>query len=114
MQLQAFLDRLKDEPESIQFEDSMTVIESNYNFTPTTFRNGEILNEAGQNNGSCKILAFGQLNGLSVDETLACFGKFYREDVLGNPEGEDHQNIRNFMQSGWEGVSFHGAALMPK
>lgn len=114
MQLQAFLDRLKDEPESIQFEDSMTVIESNYNFTPITFRNGEILNEAGQNNGSCKILAFGQLNGLSVDETLACFGKFYREDVLGNPEGEDHQNIRNFMQSGWDGVSFHGAALMPK
>ncbi|MEC9313774.1 MAG: HopJ type III effector protein [Pseudomonadota bacterium] len=114
MQLQAFLDRLKDEPESIQFEDSMTVIESNYNFTPTTFRNGETLNEAGQNNGSCKILAFGQLNGLSVDETLACFGKFYREDVLGNPEGEDHQNIRNFMQSGWDGVSFHGAALMPK
>jgi hypothetical protein len=114
MQLQAFLDRLKDEPESIQFEDSMTVIESNYNFTPTTFRNGEILNEAGQNNGSCKILAFGQLNGLSIDETLACFGKFYREDVLGNPEGEDHQNIRNFMQSGWDGVSFHGAALMPK
>lgn len=114
MQLQAFLDRLRDEPESIQFEDSMTVIESNYNFTPTTFRNGEILNEAGQNNGSCKILAFGQLNGLSVDETLACFGKFYREDVLGNPEGEDHQNIRNFMQSGWDGVSFHGAALMPK
>ncbi|MBD3633901.1 MAG: HopJ type III effector protein [Methylophaga sp.] len=114
MQLQAFLDRLKDEPESIQFEDSMTVIESNYNFTPTTFRNGEILNEAGQNNGSCKILAFGQLNGLSVDETLACFGKFYREDVLGNPEGEDHQNIRNLMQSGWDGVSFHGEALMPK
>jgi len=114
MQLQAFLDRLKDEPESIQFEDSMTVIESNYNFTPTTFRNGETLNEAGQNNGSCKILAFGQLNGLSVDETLACFGQFYRDDVLGNPEGEDHQNIRNFMQSGWDGVSFHGAALMPK
>ncbi len=114
MQLQAFLDRLKDEPESIQFEDSMTVIESNYNFTPTTFRNGETLNEAGQNNGSCKILAFGQLNGLSVDETLACFGKFYREDVLGNPGGEDHQNIRNFMLSGWDGVSFHGAALMPK
>ncbi len=114
MQLQAFLDRLKKEPESIQFEDSMTVIEANYDFTPTTFRNGEILNEAGQNNGSCKILAFGQLNGLSVDETLACFGKFYREDVLGNPQGNDHQNIRHFMQSGWDDVSFRGAALMPK
>jgi hypothetical protein len=114
MQLQAFLDRLNNEPESIQFDDSMAVIEANYHFTPTPFRNGETLNEAGQNNGSCKILAFGQLNGLSVDQTLACFGQFYREDVLGNPNGDDHQNIRNFMQTGWDEVSFHGSALMPK
>lgn len=114
MQLQAFLNRLKTEPETIQFQDSMAVIEANYDFTPTRFRNGETLNEAGQNNGSCKILAFGQLNGLSVEQTLACFGKFYREDVLATPDGEDHQNIRNFMRTGWDEVSFHGTALMPK
>src|SRR3546814_975311 len=43
---------------------------------------------------------------LSEAETLACFGCFYREDVLKNPDGTDHQNIRNFMRSGWGGVAF--------
>src|SRR3546814_18418029 len=43
---------------------------------------------------------------LSEAETLACFGCFYREDVLKNPDGTDHQNIRNFMRCGWGGVAF--------
>jgi len=113
MQLQAFLEQVKTRPDSIEFDDTMAVIDANYTFTPTTFSNGDIQNEAGQNNGSCKILAFGQLHGLSVDETLACFGKFYREDVLGDPDGDGHQNIRNFMQKGWNQVKFHGVALTP-
>ena len=33
---------------------------------------------------------------------------------LGNPEGIDHQNIRNFMEFGWEGVVFEGEALTKK
>lgn len=51
---------------------------------------------------------------MSKDETLALFGDFYRVDVLGNPNGEDHQNIRNFMQFGWDGIEFMGEALMKK
>jgi len=42
------------------------------------------------------------------------FGRFYREDVLGNPEGNDHANIRNFMESGWGGVKFDSPALTIK
>lgn len=114
MELQTFLTRLAEQPEAIEFEDTMAVIDANYTFTPTAFKNGDTNNEAGQNNGSCKILAFGQLNDLSVEQTLACFGRYYREDVLANPEGDDHQNIRNFMVSGWEGVNFQGAALSVK
>ncbi len=114
MELQTFLTRLKNTPESIEFEDSMAVIDANYDFTPTAFTNGDCHNEAGQNNGSCKILAFARLNGLSQDQTLACFGKFYREDVLADPQGVSHQNIRNFMQSGWEKTVFQGTALEPK
>jgi hypothetical protein len=114
MTLQDFIRQLKTSPEAVEFDTTMAVIEANYDFTPTAFNNGDCVNDAGQNNGSCKILAFGQLNGLSVDETLACFGKFYRDDVLGNPAGDDHQNIRNFIQSGWEQVSFKGAALSPR
>ncbi len=46
---------------------------------------------AGQNNGSCKIFAFGLAQDLSPEQTLACFGQFYRNDVLGFPENTDHQ-----------------------
>ena len=44
------------------------------------------------------------LAGLSKEETLALFGGYYR-DVVATPEGDDHPNIRNFMKSGWDGVT---------
>ena len=108
------LDQLKNEPENIQFNDVIAHIDANYDFTPTKFKNGETINEANQNNGSCKIFSFAKLNNLSKDETLSLFGDFYRKDVLGHPEADDHQNIRNFMKSGWNGISFEGNALEPK
>ncbi|WP_188863865.1 HopJ type III effector protein, partial [Aliivibrio fischeri] len=46
--------------------------------------------------------------------TLACFGQYYRHDVLENPQGDDHQNIRNFMVTGWAGVQFKTQALQAK
>src|SRR3546814_17303249 len=54
--------------------------------------------------GSDSLLSFATLQGLNEAETLACFGRFYREDVPKNPEGSDHRNIRNFMRSGWGGA----------
>ena len=113
MSVQQFLERLQSEPESIEFNDSIAVIEANYRFQPTAFKNGEQFNEAGQNSGSCKIFAFAQLHNLSEAQTLACFGRYYREDVLQHPEATDHQNIRNFMRFGWAGVQFEGSALQP-
>lgn len=114
MTLSTFLNRLTSEPDNIEFETTLSVIDSAYVFTPTAFTNGDCQNAVDQNNGSCKILAFGQLNGLTKEQTLACFGKFYREDVLTHPTGTDHQNIRNFIQHGWQGVTFSGSALTPK
>lgn len=98
----------------ISFQEVIGFIDAHYDFTPTRFTNGDTVNEAGQNNGSCKVFSFAQLNGLSKEETLSLFGEFYREDVLKNPEGADHQNIRNFMRTGWEGISFEGKALERK
>lgn len=69
------------------------------------------MNEANQNNGSCKIFSFAKMNNLSEKDTLALFGDFYRNDVLQNPEGEDHQNIRNFIKYGWNGIQFTEDAL---
>jgi len=42
---------------------------------------------------------------------LACFGRYYFEDVLQNPQGNDHGNIRNFIKTTWQGVEFHSVAL---
>ena len=95
----------------VDFQQVMQVIDQHYDFTPTRFSNGDQVNEADTNNGSCKILAFGQLHQLSEQATLNAFGDFYTQDVLQNPEGSDHRNIRNFMQSGWSGVQFAGQAL---
>lgn len=114
MQLNDFLKQLNDTPDSISFDDTMAVIEANYTFSPTAFKNGNTENTANTNNGSCKIFAFGLLNNLSQAQTLACFGDFYRKDVLENPEGDSHQNIRNFMQTGWDGIKFAGEALSAK
>lgn len=111
MTLQAFLNRLQSEPESIEFDECMAVIDSEYTFTPTAFSNGEIRNGANENNGSCKIFAFAQLQSLNADETLACFGRYYRDDVLNNPDGTDHSNIRSFMQHGWIGIEFDSMPL---
>ncbi|MEZ9999108.1 HopJ type III effector protein [Vibrio lentus] len=114
MELETLLNTLTQAPESIQFEDTMQVIEANYDFSESEFRNGDVVNAAGQNNGSCKIFAFGLAQDLSPEKTLACFGQFYRNDVLGFPENTDHQNIRNFMVHGWSGVQFSQPALIAK
>ena len=114
MSLIPFLQRLRDTPSQIEFSETMAAIEANYAYTPTAFRNGNAENSAGQNGGSCKIFAFAKLQGLSEPETLACFGRYYREDVLQHPEANDHQNIRNFMRSGWAGVVFEGEALQAR
>ncbi|WP_294276351.1 HopJ type III effector protein [uncultured Chryseobacterium sp.] len=107
-------EQLKNAPETIQFTEVIAYIDEHYDFTPSKFTNGNTVNEAGQNNGSCKVFSFARLNGLSKEETLNLFGEFYREDVLKNPEGTDHQNIRNFMEYGWDGIAFEGKALHRK
>lgn len=108
------LDQLKNSPDTIDFNEVIQYIDENYNFTPVQFTNGDLTNEANQNNGSCKIFSFAKDHNLSIEETLSLFGSFYREDVLKNPEGTDHQNIRNFMRKSWEGISFQNNALVKR
>ena len=108
------LQAVNDDPETITFPQVIAYIDARYDFTPTRFTNGTTVNEAGQTNGSCKVVYFAKLNRLTVEQTLALFGDYYRIDVLGNPKGTDHQNIRNFIVSGWEGIRFDGEALTAK
>lgn len=96
---------------SIQFTDVIAFIESHYQHTPTAFRNGAVYNEATQNQGSAKIFSFAKLNGLEQADTLLLFAEHYKA-VTENPEGTDHQNIRQFMLHGWAGITFEGEALV--
>jgi HopJ type III effector protein len=115
MTITTFLEKLKTTSEAVSFQDTIATVEANYTFVETKFINGSLTNEVGQNSGSCKLFAFAQLQNLSKEDTLHCFGDYYRKDVLQDPNGDGHQNIRNFMKTGWEGIHFFTeSVLLPK
>ncbi|WP_261841509.1 HopJ type III effector protein [Aliamphritea ceti] len=118
MDLNTFIQNLTNSAPQMDFEDTMAVIEQHYSYTPTRFLNGlgdnPVVNEAGTNEGSCKIFAFAKLNSLSEQQTLNCFGRFYHEDVQQHPDASDHGNIRSFIEYGWSGIQFDSQALTAK
>ena len=103
--------KIKNQTIEVTFEEVMQVINDNYLYTPTSFVNGVLENQASTNEGSCKIFYFAKLHDLSQEQTLNCFGHYYRHDVLGNPSAADHGNIRNFINSGWPGIQFPSKVL---
>lgn len=117
MSLSAFIQKIHS-TEKVSFAETSTIITDYYHYQPTEFSNGlapdELINQPGVNEGSCKIFAFAQLHQLNPTQTLSLFGDYYWQDVLGNPDGNDHKNIRNFMQYGWAGIDFKGIALTAK
>ena len=94
----------------IKFSEVLQFIEARYTHTATAFKNGEQHNAATENQGSAKVLSFAQANNLSEEETIQLFAEHY-DDVLSTPEATNHQNIRQFMKSGWDGVQFEGSSL---
>lgn len=113
--LDILLQQIKTHPESIEFTDVIDIINDTYHYTPTRFTNGSaannIINQPGQNEGSCKIFSFANAHQLDQRQTLHCFGKYYREDVLEHPDNDDHANIRTFIKYGWKNIKFEGNAL---
>lgn len=114
MTLDDFLDTLRHRPERLAFRDTLAVIDRYYQVTPMGFRNGAVRNRPGENAGSCRVLAFARRHGLDVEQTLHCFGEVYRDEVLGDPQGSGHRNIREFRRVGWAGVVFEGEPLLPR
>lgn len=95
------------------FKDVLAFIQQHYNYHPTSFRNGEIVNAANENQGSARILYFAKLNNLSEEDTLSLFAEHY-EEVKFTPEGDSHPNIRQFIRYGWNGVAFEQPVLSKK
>lgn len=109
--IETLLARLNDK--SAQFSDVLAYIEQHYDYTPSGFQNGTQHNASTQNQGSAKVLAFAQLHQLDREQTLQLFAEHYQA-VLDDPQGEAHQNIRQFMQHGWSQVNFEHKVLSPK
>lgn len=113
--LDTLLQQIKTRPESIEFNDVLDTINDTYHYVPTRFTNGtaedNIINQPGENEGSCKIFSFAKVHQLDEHQTLQCFGKYYREDVLQHPDNDDHANIRTFIKHGWKNINFEGNAL---
>ena len=114
MSLISFLEKINNNI-AVSFDETIAVITENYKYHPTEFSNGlnehTLINQAGSNEGSCKIFAFAKIHQLDQQQTLSLFGDYYRLDVINDPKGKGHQNIRNFMKYGWEGICFKGEAL---
>ncbi len=117
MTIAELLHQLETQPDQLDFAIVIAAIGANYNYTPQTFTNGVgddlVTNTAGTNEGSCKVFAFGLLQGLPESQTLPLFGEHYRK-VLATPDATDHANIRTFMRHGWAGIRFDAPALQAK
>lgn len=100
--------------DALKFEEVMELIDTHFETGLIEFKNGDVLNKQGENEGSAKLLSYAALSDFDKDTTLKLWGQYYRE-VLADPDGDSHQNIRNFMKTGWEGVPFeNGIALTRK
>jgi len=98
---------------SLAFATVLAFINAHYQHQPTAFKNGDVYNEATQNQGSAKVFTLAKMNDLSKEDTLYLFAEHYQA-VLAQPAGTDHQNIRQFMLHGWPGVVFEGETLVLK
>jgi hypothetical protein len=109
--------------DSLMFEEFIELCDEQYEYGLIEFKNGDIVNMPGENDGSAKVLSYAALAGFDKDMTLKVnklpthvsfvmynnilpfsssvqlWGQYYR-DVLATPDGNDHQNIRNFMKVG--------------
>lgn len=99
--------------DDLKFEEFIELCDEQYEYGLIEFKNGDIVNKPGENDGSAKVLSYAALGQLDKDTTLKLWGQYYR-DVVATPDGTDHQNIRNFMKNGWDGVDFYNGVALTK
>ena len=95
------------------FASTLAFIERWYEFTPTGFNNGGVINSADQNQGSAKVFALSQLLELDKETTLRLFGEHYR-DVLATPDVDNHHNLRRVLREGTANITFDQFPLKAK
>lgn len=94
------------------FSDTLALIDRYFDYQPAAFSNGPLQNGPGENAGSCRVFALGQYCNLSEADTLSLFAEHYQQ-VLDEPAGNSHGNIRQFISTGWSGIRFESPSLRP-
>jgi hypothetical protein len=77
------------------------MIEENYTFSPTAFENGMLHKR--ERTPACVIQA---AEIQTVAATLYCFGAYCRKKIMRDPDGTNHQNIRNPVETGQTELHF--------
>ena len=99
---------------ALTFQNVLDAINANYDFYPTAFGvTKEAPNPAGQNEGACRVLAFAKDQNLDKETALKLFAEHY-QNVLDDPAGDNHQNIRLLMRHGLGEAWFDETALARK
>jgi hypothetical protein len=101
------------ETDTHQFSSTLAFINQWFDFTPSAFRNGNVSNNADQNQGSCRVLSMALMLGLSTAQALKCFGEHYR-DVLATPGVDNHHNLRRLQAEGLVDIHFDHPPLQRK
>lgn len=99
--------------DDLMFEEFLEMVDTQYESGLIEFKNGDIVNEPGENEGSAKVLSYAALSDFDKETTLKLWGQYYRE-VKADPDGDSHANIRNFMKYGWDGVPFENGISLTK
>ena len=119
--------------DDLMFNEFINHCDEQYEYGLIEFKNGDVVNKPGENDGSAKVLSYAALADLDKDATLkvrlptlfhtsasgvptAALTRSprrprplpqlwgqYYRDVLATPDGTDHANIRNFMKVRGEG-----------
>ncbi len=94
---------------------NIAAINAIYSVPPQVFAVGDQENRSGESKGSLAILGFARANGLSnIFEILPMFGEAY-DEVLADPNGTSHANIRALTKHGMDGVVLEqGVELRPE
>ena len=83
--------------------DTVKMIDNEFDYFEVPFNCGDAQNAINENATSGKIFSLALIAGLDKDTTLNLFGEVYRDL---SPSGSDHQNIREFIKSGIDGLKF--------
>ena len=98
----SFVEKIKSGTD-VKFDETITLIDAEFSYFEVPFSIGSVNNAINENIKSSKCFSFAKIAGLDKDATLRLFGEVYRDL---SPSGDDHANIREFMNVGIEGISF--------